>query len=278
VQRSLPGIDTESLAREIRLRVGEELDYKLEARNQHAFAQAFRAHPFVTVPDALESLSGKRVLVSEYVRGAGFEELKGAPDEVRNRTGEIIYRFFCGTLYRRHEFSGDPHPGNFLLQDDGRVAFFDFGLFKRMEPASVEFELDCQRAAAEGRAEDLRRLMADAQILPEPDRVDPERLLAYVLDAVGWYLVDEDVQLTPEMATEALIESVLPQSSYFTMFRHQHLPPEHVLARRLELFCEALLGQLGARANWHRIAREWMYGEEPATELGRQEAEFYATA
>jgi predicted unusual protein kinase regulating ubiquinone biosynthesis (AarF/ABC1/UbiB family) len=274
VQRGLPGIDTEALAQEIRLRVGEELDYQLEARNQHAFAQAFRGHPFVIVPDALEELCGPRVLVSEYVEGTGFEQLKTAPAEVRNRAGEIIYRFFCGTLYRRHEFSGDPHPGNFLLQADGRVAFFDFGLFKRMDPASVEFELQCQRAAAEGRAADLHRLMSEAGILPEPDRVRPDDLMAYVVDAVGWYLVDEELELTPEMATEAIIESILPQSSYFKMFRHQHLPPEHVLARRLELFCEALLGQLGARANWHQIAREWLYGDPPATELGRLEEEF----
>jgi hypothetical protein len=102
--------------------------------------------------------------------------------------------------------------------------------------------------------------------------------LAYVRDAVGWYLVDEQVQLTPEMATQALIESIAPQSDYFKTFRHQHLPPEHALARRLELFTEALLGQLRARANRHRIAREWMYGDEPVTELGRLEASFYATA
>jgi predicted unusual protein kinase regulating ubiquinone biosynthesis (AarF/ABC1/UbiB family) len=277
-QRALPGIDTESLAREIRLRVGEELDYQLEAKNQHAFAEAFRGHPFVIVPDSIESLCGTRVLVSEYVEGAGFEDLKAAPASVRNRVGEIIYRFFCGTLYRRHEFSGDPHPGNFLLQDDGRVAFFDFGLFKRMDALSVEFELACQRAAAERRAADLHELMSGSGILPDPERVDPGRLLAYVLEAVGWYLIDGEVQLTPEMATDALIESVLPQSSYFRMFRHQHLPSEHVLARRLELFCEALLGQLGACANWHRIAREWMYGDPPATELGGLEAEFYAAA
>ena len=278
VRRALPGVDTDSLLREIHLRVGEELDYKLEARNQHAFARAFRGHPFVIVPDTIGELSGSRVLVSEYVEGTGFEQLKEAPAAVRNRTGEVIYRFFCGTLYRRHEFSGDPHPGNFLLQDDGRVAFFDFGLFKRMDGPSVEFELACQRAAAEGRADDLHRLMADVSILPEPERVVPERLLAYVLDAVGWYLVDEEVQLTPEMATAALIESLLPPSSYFTMLRHQHLPPEHALARRLELFCEALLGQLGARANWHRIAREWMYGDPPETELGQLEAKFYASS
>jgi predicted unusual protein kinase regulating ubiquinone biosynthesis (AarF/ABC1/UbiB family) len=276
VQRALPGIDTESLAQEIRLRVGEELDYELEARNQRAFAAAFRDHPFVVVPDAIESACGSRVLVSEYVEGRPFEEIKAAGDEVRNRVGEIIYRFFCGTLYRRHEFSGDPHPGNFLLQADGRVAFFDFGLFKRMDPASVELELSCQRAAAEGRAADLHRLMADARILPEPDRVDPERWLAYCRDAIGWYLLDEEVELSPEMATAALIESLAPQSAYFNTFRHQHLPSEHILARRLELFCEALLGQLRARANWHRIAREWMYGDEPVTELGKLEAEFYA--
>jgi hypothetical protein len=277
VHRALPGIDTDALAREIRLRVGEELDYVLEARNQHAFADVFREHPFIVVPDALQEFCGSRVLVSEFVEGRSFETLKSEDDELHNRVGEIIYRFFCGTLYRRREFSGDPHPGNFLLQPDGRVAFFDFGLFKRMDPGSVELELACQRAACEGRAVDLHRLMSDAGILPEPDRVDPERWLDYVRDAIGWYLVDEDVPLTPEMATEALIESLAPQSAYFKTFRHQHLPSEHVLARRLELFTEALLGQLRASANWHRIAREWMYGEEPVTELGRLEAGFYAT-
>ncbi len=37
----------------------------------------------------------------------------------------------------------------------------------------------------------------------------------------------------------------------------------------------AVLSQLRARNNWHRIAREWMYGDPPVTELGREEAEFY---
>jgi len=278
VQRAAPGIDGEALAAEIRLRVGEELDYELEAANQREFAGAFRDHPFVVIPDAIASLCGKRVLVTDYVEGSGFEQLKSAPDEVRDRVGEIIYRFFCGTLYRRHAFSGDPHPGNFLLQADGRVAFFDFGLFKRMDVSSVELELACQRAAAEGRAADLHRLMADADILPDPSRVPADKLLDYVRDAIGWYLVDEELRLTPEMATRALIESIAPQSAYFKTFRHQHLPPEHALARRLELFTEALLGQLRARANWHRIAREWLYGEPPVTELGELEAGFYATA
>ena len=50
--------------------------------------------------------------------------------------------------------------------------------------------------------------------------------------------------------------------------------PEHLIGRRLELLVLAVLGELQASANWHRIAREWMYGDEPVTELGKQEAEF----
>jgi predicted unusual protein kinase regulating ubiquinone biosynthesis (AarF/ABC1/UbiB family) len=273
-QRAFPGADADALAREIAVRIGEELDYVREASNQRVFAAAFDGHPFVVVPDVVPELCGPRVLVSSFVEGVGFEAVRQGPLDVRNRVGEIIYRFYCGTLYRRHEFSGDPHPGNLLLQPDGRVAFFDFGLFKRMAPASVSLELACQRAAFEGDAVELHRLMAAAWILPAPERVDPSELLQYVHDAVGWYLVDEELELTQEMATAALIESVMPQSAYFKALRHQHLPSEHVLARRLELLTQALLGQLRARANWHRIAREWLYSEPPVTELGIAEAAF----
>jgi predicted unusual protein kinase regulating ubiquinone biosynthesis (AarF/ABC1/UbiB family) len=275
-QRTLPGLDVDALAQEIRMRVGEELDYVQEAENQRQFAAVFSEHPFITVPDVIPEFCGPRVLVSEYVAGSGFEQLKSAPDAVRNRVAEAVYRFFCGTLYRRGEFSGDPHPGNFLLQPDGRIAFFDFGLFKRMDAASVELELACQRAASEGRAGDLHHLMSAAGIFPEPERIDPAELLDFVHDAIGWYLVDEQLALTPEMATAALLESASPQSDHFRKFRHQHLPPEHALARRMDVFTLALLGQLRATANWHRIAREWMYGEAPVTELGELEAAFYA--
>ena len=58
--------------------------------------------------------------------------------------------------------------------------------------------------------------------------------------------------------------------------RHETLPPDHLFGRRLEMLTLAVMGQLRATGNWHRIAREWIYGDPPVTELGRQEAEFYA--
>ncbi|HMH46552.1 MAG TPA: AarF/ABC1/UbiB kinase family protein [Solirubrobacteraceae bacterium] len=276
LKRMTPGLDVKAIAEEIKERIVEELDYELEAQNQRSLARIFAGHPFIFVPDVISSLSRERVLVSEFVHGAGFEELKGRSQAERDRLGEIVFRFFLGCLYRHRQFSGDPHPGNFLLQDDGRVAFLDFGLFKRLESGPVELELAAQRAVVEGDADSLHRLLAESGFLPEPERVDPEHLLAFIESAIWWYTTaDETVELSPEIATQVMIESSDPRSSHFREMRHQDMRPEHLFGRRMEMLTLAVLSQLRAHANWHRIAREWMYNDPPVTELGRQEAEFY---
>src|SRR5947207_4320874 len=222
MKRMAPGLDVNALAEEVRLRIFEELDYELEAQNQRALARIFRGHPFIVVPDVFTRLSHERVVVTEFVEGVKFEELKTYPQEDRDRLGEIVFRFFLGCLYRHRQFSGDPHPGNFLLLEDGRVAFLDFGLFKRLDAGPVELELAAQRAVVEGDAASLHRLLAESGFLPEPERVDPEHLLAFVADAIWWYTTaDETVELTPEIATEVLIESSDPRSSHFRDMRQR---------------------------------------------------------
>jgi predicted unusual protein kinase regulating ubiquinone biosynthesis (AarF/ABC1/UbiB family) len=276
LKRMTPGLNVKAITEEIRERIVEELDYELEAQNQRSLARIFAGHPFIVVPEVIGSLSRERVMVSEYVTGVGFEELKERPQAERNRLGEIVFRFFLGCLYRHRQFSGDPHPGNFMLLDDGRVAFLDFGLFKRMETEPVELELAAQRAVSEGDAAKLHELMAANGFLPDPDRVDPDHLLDFVKDAIWWYTTaDEEVQLTPEIATQVMIESSDPRSRHFREMRHQDIRPEHLFGRRMEMLTLAVLSQLRASANWHRIAREWMYGDEPVTALGREEADFY---
>jgi predicted unusual protein kinase regulating ubiquinone biosynthesis (AarF/ABC1/UbiB family) len=275
LKRMTPALDVKAIAEEVKERIVEELDYELEAQNQRSLARIFAGHPFIFVPEVVSSLSRERVLVSEFVSGVGFEELKRRPQAERDRIGEIVFRFFLGCLYRHRQFSGDPHPGNFLLLDDGRVAFLDFGLFKRLDEDPVDLELAAQRAVVEGDATALHRLLAETGFLPEPERVDPEHLLEFIRSAIWWYTTDEVVQLLPQIATEVMIESSDPRSSHFREMRHQDMRPEHLFGRRMEMLTLAVLAQLGARANWHRIAREWMYGDAPTTELGRQEADFY---
>ncbi len=278
VKRIAPGLDPKAIGDEIRARIDEELDYELEAANQRSLARIFRGHPFISVPDVVGRLSRERVLVSDFVEGLGFERVRELDQATRDRVGEIVFRFFFGCLYRHGQFSGDPHPGNFLLRGDGGVAFLDFGLFKRMPAAAVELELECQRAGIAGDGERLRDLLAGAGFLREPERFKPESLIEQFHGSTWWYTTDEEIELTPEIATQVAIDISDPRSSYFAQMRHETLPPDHLFGRRMELLTLAVLSQLRARNNWHVIAREWIYGDPPRTELGEAEARFYARA
>jgi predicted unusual protein kinase regulating ubiquinone biosynthesis (AarF/ABC1/UbiB family) len=277
-KRIAPGMDPQAIGREISERIEEELDYELEAQNQRALARIFRNHPFIVVPGVVTSLSRERVMVSEFVEGTGFEDLKTYSQEDRDRIGEILFRFYFGCLYRHHQFSGDPHPGNSRLMQDGRMAFFDFGLFKRMPPGAVELEIAVARAIIEGDSQTIMRLGSDVGFFPEPEKFDPERVLAHFRAATSWYTVDQEIELTPEYATQVLIDMSDPRSEYFGQLRHESAPPDHIFGRRMEVLTLAVLSQLHARGNFYRIAREWFYDDEPATELGRQEAAFYSRA
>ena len=146
-----PGLDAKAIGEEIRTRVVEELDYEMEAQNQRAMARIFRGHPFIVIPEVVTSLSRERLMVSEFVQGVGFEEIRTLDQAQRDRVGEILFRFFFGCMYRHQQFSGDPHPGNYMLLDDGRVAFLDFGLFKRMDARAVDLELQYPSRGRGGR-------------------------------------------------------------------------------------------------------------------------------
>ncbi|MEA2297362.1 MAG: hypothetical protein QOF77_298 [Solirubrobacteraceae bacterium] len=278
MKRVAPGLDARAIAREIRERIGEELDYELEASNQRAMARIFRDHPFILVPAVVGELSRERVMVSEYVDGLGFEALKDAPQEERDRLGEIVFRFYFGCMYRHHQFSGDPHPGNFMRLDDGRVAFLDFGLYKRIEASVAEFELEAQRMTVAGDGEALIAHLAAGGFLAEPGGYEPEEILAQARDLTWWYTEDGEVELRPEIATQVAIDMSDPRSRHYAQMRQETLPPDHVFGRRTEMLTLAVMSQLRARGNWHRIAREWMFGEPPATDLGRAEAAFYSRA
>jgi predicted unusual protein kinase regulating ubiquinone biosynthesis (AarF/ABC1/UbiB family) len=276
IKRMVPGIDAGELAAEIRERVGEELDYELEAANQRRLSRIYRGHPFIVIPEVVTDLCRERVIVSEFVEGTGFDHInEHATDAERDRLGEIVFRFYFGCMYRHHQFSGDPHPGNFLVMDDGRVCFLDFGLFKVIDARIAEVELETQRRIDAEDAQGLLELWVKEGFINDATRMEPDRLMEFAKSSTWWYTEDAEVRLNPQIASEIVLGVSTPMGEHFARMRHENFPREFLFGRRLEHMTLAVLGQLGASANWHRIAREWIFGDAPVTELGVAEAEFY---
>ena len=168
VKRLAPGLDTAALSAELRERVGEELDYEIEAQNHRAMARAWRGHPLAHVPAVDTMLSSRRLLVTELLTGRRFEEVKRLDERERDRFAEIVFRFYFGTLTHLGRASGDPHPGNYLLLDDGRVGFLDFGLMRVIDREYLAGEHALAAAVERDDAEAVHAGHGRARLSPRP--------------------------------------------------------------------------------------------------------------
>ena len=271
-----PGLHPDDLVAELRARISEELDYHHEAANQTLFADYYRGHPHIWVPDVDPERSTDRVLTSEFVAGRPFETVYDETDEVKERVAEVVYRFVFRSLNRLHVFNGDPHPGNYLLADDGRIAFLDFGLVKHFEPTEVEqfarlIRAMIQRDPAEfrGTAEEVKVLRADA---PFEDQEIFDWFAAYY----EMILDDAPVTFTSDYSAGLLRQTF--DAKTHAILKHTNVPPTFALIQRINLGLFSILGKLGARANWRRISEElWEWTDAPpSTPMGHAEAAWLA--
>jgi predicted unusual protein kinase regulating ubiquinone biosynthesis (AarF/ABC1/UbiB family) len=273
VKRMAPGLDVKAVGGEVRERISEELDYELEAQNHRMLERAFRGHPFAVVPRVHTALSSRRVLVTDYLEGTRFDDVKRMDDATRDRYGEIVFRFFFDRE-RTLMILGDPHPGNYLLLDDGRVGFLDFGMVRRVSAEHFDRERRLGRAIAARDAGCVHELMSELGYLPDPDEFDPEDLLDQVYSGARWLFERGFRRLDPDFARE-MIEATSPRSPHYEAMRRQTLPPASLLMRRQEGLVFITLADLRAGADWARIAAEYTSGEPPSTELGREERDFW---
>ncbi len=277
VKRLAPGLDVNALAGELRERIGDELDYEVEAQNHRAMARGWRRHPFVYVPAVDTQLSRRRVLVPARIAGRKFEAVKPRGDAERDRYGEILFRFFFGTLKHLRRAAGDPHPGNYLLLDDGRVGFLDFGLMRVVDADYLEGERALARAVTAQDAEADHAQLTALGYLPEPDRFDPDDLLEQITIAGEWYLEPGFRRLSPGYIAEVIERGSSPRAAHFDSMRHQTIPPQALLIRRMEGLVMSVLGDLRAGADWHALGREYWEDAPPSTPLGEQDAQFWGS-
>jgi predicted unusual protein kinase regulating ubiquinone biosynthesis (AarF/ABC1/UbiB family) len=270
-----PGVDPKVIMAEVRERILEELDYELEAQNQRAFARAYRGHPFAHVPDVVTSLSARRVLVSDWVDGRSFGEILELPDDERGRIGEAIYRFFYGSLHWLGRFNVDPHPGNYMLLDDGRMAFLDFGSVKEMQAERLRIGIRLLMATTEADDEAVVDVLRELGYVRPDSHPNAALLAAQVRVPNEWVLTDAEFTLDRDYVSRLMADQSQINAETLRLARTLSLPADDLMLNRMGIGVVAVLGRLGVTRNWHRMAREAWFGDPPATAMGAAESEFF---
>ncbi len=269
LRRLMPGLEVKAVLEEIRERIVEECDYELEATNHRRLARFWRDHPFVRVPAVDTDLSRRRVLVTDWVDGMSFADVTQEPDPVRDRYAEIVYRFFYATALNLDLALGDPHPGNYLLQTDGRVAFFDFGMIGRLPPGYLRREGEIARGVREGDSATVLSGMRELGYLPgDAGRWDGGRFLGYMQAASWWLQSDAPRRLSPEDLWRSA--DLFKEPEVRAQVQGMTLPPEALLLRRMEGLLFQTASLLRASAPWGGLLSELIEGAEPVGELGAE--------
>src|SRR4051812_13605400 len=272
IKRLSPGLNGKAIVHELRERISEELDYELEAANGRRVARAWRDHPHVVVPQVDTSLSTRRVLVTEWIDGGPWSEMKALPDADRDRLGETIFRFFFATAREHGIALGDPHPGNFLhCRADGRLVALDFGFVRTLPAGYLDREAAIYRALTTEDAAGVAAAFRDLGYLDGP--VDAQLLLRYLWLTGAWMWDHEQpFRLTGDYAAALARDAMQLGPEWLAMVRSFDVPRGALLLRRMETLIFAVLCALRAAADWHALGDELRAGLEARTPLGKEHA------
>ncbi len=267
-----PGLEPGPVIDEIKQRLGEELDYEAEARNQRYFAAFFDGHPFIAVPKVIDDLSGPRILTSELATGHRFDELLTWNQHEKNLAAETIFRFSFGSIYRLQAFNGDPHPGNYLFDRGGRVTFLDFGLVKRFTPEETAlFQSLITKMVLERDPVGFRRLIETAGLLRPGLPFSDEEVEDYFRFYYRYVSEPRVITIDSDYAASGVAQLFDASGEHGDLMKNLNIPPSFVVLQRITLGLIGILAQLEATANFRAIAEElWPFVEgTPSTDMGR---------
>jgi len=258
-----PALDAKALLAELRERIVDELDYRLEGRNQELFRQLWSGHPMIRVPRVYPDYTTRRVLTAEHVRGFGFYDFVREADGHEKRIASAtIADFVFDSMFCHLVYNGDPHPGNYLFHEDGAVTFIDFGCVKRFTPAKMgdlkaffRAIIEQDRAAHDTYVQKLELVRPGR----DWDRDQMWNAWRYHLEPywAGDFVFSEEYLARGR-------EVMHPKNT-----RDMNLPPDLLFFTRITFGLNAISQQLGSRGNFHLSARRHFWaGSDAPSALG----------
>jgi len=249
--------DAKSALDQVRARFREELDYKLEAERQRYFADLHAGDPLIVIPDVIDDRSARRVLTTTFVRGRTLQQVATDDEAARHLAAETLWRFvFKGNLVGGL-FNADPHPGNYVFLEGGRIAFLDHGCCQPIDAAHLAAAQAAHRAAL-ARDESAFANMVPILVGTKPGRWE-EWVISYSRRCFSPlfespYHVDRKwtAELV-EIVSQAKKLAITVPASEFTP-----LPPSMVFMNRLQFGFYSVLARLDVEADYARVERDFM--------------------
>jgi predicted unusual protein kinase regulating ubiquinone biosynthesis (AarF/ABC1/UbiB family) len=261
----IPGVDIRPLVTELQDRVAEELDYRLEAEAQSAFAEEFRGDPDFFVPDVLAQTD--KVLVTEWIDSDSSlaRLIAEGTQEERNHYGALYVRFLFEGPARTGMLHADPHPGNFrvLPTSDGTlggIGVVDFGAVARLPDKALPYSMGSliRIATTDDYAEVLEGLRAEGFVRTNIT-IDPQELRDYLGPFVEPAVPDTFAFSRAWMRVQFLrIQD--PRQPGSTLALRLNLPPSYLLIHRVWLGCVGVLCQLEAELPFRAMLEESLPG------------------
>lgn len=168
-------LDFTQIAEEVAEHLVQETDYCREAYNAKMLARLFKGDPHIVVPRVHDSHSGLRVITYDWLDGEPLDAALAREDPaLRERVIKQMVHAFWMQLYRGGVLHADPHPGNYRVLDDGRLALLDYGCVKVFDEAFLREFLLMTRARFDGDDALLVKCMKTLGMLENPD--DPDEV------------------------------------------------------------------------------------------------------
>lgn len=253
-----PGADVQGVVDELIERTEMELDYRLEAENQRAFAKAYQDHPHFAVPRIVAS--APKVVIQEWMQGIPMAEIiRHGTTEQRDLMGTRLLELTFDAPRRLGMLHGDAHPGNFMLLPDGRMGVIDFGAVAPL-PDGLPVELGMTiRLARDKNYDLLLPTMEKAGFIQKGQQVsvrDIDDMLRQYVEPVEVEVFHYTRKWLQKMSAIEIDRSV----SQIRTARQMDLPPKLVIPMRVIMSVAAILCQLDAHVPIKALSEELVPG------------------
>ncbi len=227
----MPGLEIGPILDELRDRMAEELDYRLEAESQATFAAAFEGDADFAVPAVVAGT--EHVIVSEWLEGKPLSRIiaDGTPEE-RDDASQLYLEFLLAGPAEAGLLHADPHPGNFRMTPDGRLGVIDFGAVNRL-PDGMPPEIGpLLTTGLEGSAQQVLDGLRDIGFIRSSIDLDPDRLLDYLEPFMAPFREDE-FTFSRDWLRGVFAHINDPRQPNYAVGYKLNLPPEYLLIHRV---------------------------------------------